>query len=152
LERRTVIVERFVALVKSDRKLQASDGLSNQAIVDHLPQLLESFARDLHQAGGTQRSYKTAQEARAHGHIRWTQQYRLDEVLREFSVLRYVLMLQMADFERQRSFETVDRLIAERTLHSLIDEVMIVAATEFTSHFKSAGQLKERQSELAKAL
>ena len=56
------------------------------------------------------------------------------ELLREYAVLRQVLMLEVAQFERHQFFEFEDRLSANRTLYDLIDELMIQSATEFSEN------------------
>src|SRR4051812_48445218 len=113
------IVEQFAALVRIEPKIVTSDALSKLHVRNFLTRIIKSFAEELCMPEGVPRLSKVAVFARAHGRHRWKQGYLLQEVMREFAILRQLLMFHIDKYERRQLFAIEDRVSASRTLHSL---------------------------------
>jgi hypothetical protein len=145
LKHRDGIIEQFAAVARLEPKIESADRLAKEDVIDHLPKLLDSFAEDLRAPEGAERPCKAAEFAREHGRHRWEQHYRIDEVIREYAILRQILMFQIEQFEKHQIFESEDRLSAARTLHDLIDEVMLVSVSEFADYIAKAGRMRKEE-------
>lgn len=139
------IIAQFVAAVYVETAIESSDELEKDVVIDHMRDLLGSLAEDLLATEGRPRPVKTANYAKAHGQHRWEQYYRIDELLREYAILRRILMFWFEKFEKDQPFEIEDRLSASRILHDLIDEVMILSAGEFTEQVAQAGHVRKEK-------
>ena len=146
LKNKDGIAEQFAAVVRLDPRIQTADTLPKEEVLDHIPALLESLAIELTLPEAASHDCPTVENARAHGLHRWQQHYRLDEILREYALLRQVIMFRIVQFEKVQLFEPEDRHSAARTLHDLIDEVMIVSTSEFARHIQESGSLQDPES------
>lgn len=90
---RDQIVARFVAEVQ--RKDLSPPGTARSLLVDHIPRFLDEVVAELVPQSAvrmSQDSIDTSETARLHGHQRWTLGYDLDGLVREYGVLRHLVM------------------------------------------------------------
>ena len=102
-QRRGEIVAEWLRRLRNDPRITSADRLSQPALVDHVPLLLEGIVRLL-QSGGEARAVHVADEdAKDHGIQRLQQGYRLEEVLWEFGQLRTLLTEEILKLEAAES-------------------------------------------------
>ena len=100
-QRREHLLQQWREAVRSDAELATCSGLSRSALDDHIPRILDDFARglrldrahDLSPANGQQR-----RDAAEHGMHRWQQGYDIREAVREWGHLEAVLMRELERF------------------------------------------------------
>ncbi len=98
------IVEAWLKLVKADPRLTTPDRLPIHSLKDHVPPMVESFARSL-ERGAKSPEAKAKSDADIHGAERWLQGYSIRELLLEIYWLRSVLFQEAANFARGRANE-----------------------------------------------
>ena len=114
-QRRKEITAEWLRRVRGDRKIPSADDLPREELLDHLPYLLDTLIKQLR---GTPVDHVNSQ---SHGEIRWKQQYCLDEVLREISVLRKVLIEELFRFYLDTKAELKLQVQASDLLHACLD-------------------------------
>ncbi len=90
---RDQIVARFVDEVRG--KELSPSGLPRSLLVDHIPTFLEEIIAELDKVSSvrfTHDAIDTSQTARRHGEQRWSLGYDLEAVVREYGVLRHVIL------------------------------------------------------------
>lgn len=89
--RRNAVLEAWRARVDQDADLTSGSGLSRTAFNDHIPDILDAFARRLRawpeEIGAQVRGLEIKGVA-AHGLHRWQQGFRLRELTREWGYLQ----------------------------------------------------------------
>ena len=126
-QRRKEITAEWLRRVRRDRKIPSADDLPKQELLDHLPYLLDTLIKQLR---GTPVDQVNSQ---SHGEIRWKQQYCLDEVLREISVLRKVLIEELFRFYRDTKAELKLQVQASDLLHACLDLTISNSTTAFVA-------------------
>jgi signal transduction histidine kinase len=84
--------------VRRDPQLAASSGLSRNALDDHIPRIIDDFARQLSVANTRDPApieSQQRQDAAEHGMHRWQQGYDIREAVREWGHLEAVLMREL---------------------------------------------------------
>jgi signal transduction histidine kinase len=114
-QRREDITAEWLRRVRRDRKIPSADDLPKEELLDHLPYILDTIINRLRDtpvdcAGG-----------QFHGEIRWKQHYRLDEVLREISILRKVLIEELFRFYCDTEAKLALEMQASDVLHACLD-------------------------------
>ncbi len=152
LAHRDEIIGEWVRTVERNRDISSSDHLDYKELVDHLPELCRELAELLKLPQGEQNRTEISTTARVHGGYRWRQGYRLEEVIREASIVRRILFHDWVDaFAREvPEFDGETRRVAEKIIHQAVDDVVTVSAEQFVEEQqKSISQLN---AELADAL
>lgn len=116
-------MDDWLRAVHADRSIQASEYISKSGLEDHLPELLESVAELLRWESG-EHTEIISEDARKHGSYRWEQGYRLEEVVRELTIFRTVMIRHMFQIEKEHGplSPEVRQVVTER-LHKLLDEL-----------------------------
>jgi len=113
--------------VRRDRKIPSAGDLPREELLDHLPYLLDTLITQLRgtpvDQGGSQ----------SHAEDRWKQHYCLDEVLRELSVLRKVLIEELFGFYRDTKAELKLQVQASDLLHACLDLTISNSTTAFVA-------------------
>ena len=126
-QRRKEITAEWLRRVRRDRKIPSADDLPREELLDHLPYLLDTLIKQLR---GTPVDHVNSQ---SHGEIRWKQQFRLDELLREISVLRKVLIEELFGFYRDTKAELKLQVQASDLLHACLDLTISNSTTAFVA-------------------
>jgi signal transduction histidine kinase len=149
-DRRELITSQWMERVRQERKIPSSNDVPREELMDHLPSLFDHLTDQLRAADPQKDGEKAARDAQKHGEDRWEQQYRLDELLREISVLRLVFMRHLVDFQAEHpAFVQETEWEAQRIIHSYFDKM----ATDSTSQFvaRQQEQLQAAIQSLAEA-
>jgi signal transduction histidine kinase len=131
-ERKSALLERWIAAVRSDPAIPSVQRLDDDEVRDYVPKLIDELAESMAQSARTGPRGATGHEiggtdaARVHARDRFATHYTLAELLRELAWLRGVL-LDLAAEDTKLEGWTVDEA---KLVHQAIDEVMITAAVE----------------------
>ncbi len=110
-ENRDVIVSRFVAAVRE--KELAPEGVSRSLLRDHIPVFLDEVVAELDSVESVRISREVNDQsaaARQHGHQRFTLGYDVEGLIREYGVLRHVILELARESGTQPSFDEFDAL------------------------------------------
>ena len=102
-DRREAILHAWRMAVRRDPELTTGDALPLPQLHDHIPNLLDAYARALESGPGLERAAARddqLEDAAAHGLQRWHQGYNLGEVARELGRLHLCLVDELEGFER----------------------------------------------------
>ncbi|HEY5743130.1 MAG TPA: RsbRD N-terminal domain-containing protein, partial [Terrimicrobiaceae bacterium] len=126
-QRREDITAEWLRRVRRDRKIPSAEDLPREELLDHLPYLLDALITQLR---GTPVDQVGSQ---SHGEDRWKHHYCLDEVLRELSVLRKVLIEELFGFYRDTKAELKLQVQASDLLHACLDLTISNSTTAFVA-------------------
>src|SRR4051812_34747562 len=163
------IVQRWMAAVRADPKLTTANRLAEQELRDHLGSLVLRLAETL--AANAEEPLDeepevapgTPRDARKHGQTRWAQHYRVDELVREISVLRYEMLEIFRDFIKSRGkVETEEFLQTTQVVHRFFDEICMDSVAVYVNEreeqaaithqgLRRLNEAMERESESAGA-
>ena len=140
------IIAEWLRAVERNADISSSDHLNYKELVDHLPKLCQELTELLKNPQSNQSRAEVSRAARVHGKYRWRQGYRLEEVIREASVVRRILFHNWVEaFAREEpQFAGETRKVAENIIHQAVDDVISDSAEQFveeqlkaTSHLNS---------------
>jgi hypothetical protein len=114
-------------------EISSSDLLRYKELVDHLPKLFENLAELLKSQYSTPQRSEVSRDARVHGKHRWRQGYRLEEVIREASIVRHILFDKWVDmFAREvPEFDGETREVAENIIRQAVEDIFTESAEQF---------------------
>ena len=147
LAHREEIVGEWLRAVEQNPDISSSDYLKDkEALRDHLPGLCRNLAELLKSPQSDQIRAEVSRAARVHGKYRWVQGYRLEEVIREASVVRRIISHNWLDVYARKvpKLDGRTRRAAENIIHQAVDDVISDSAKQFveeqlkaTSHLNS---------------
>ena len=146
LARREDIIGQWLQAVEQNPEISSSHHLKYKELVDHLPRLCQDLAELLKSPQSNQNRSEVSRDARVHGKYRWQQGYRLEEVIREASIVRRILFHNWLDAYAGEvpEFEGETRRTAENIIHHAVEDVIADSAEQFveeqqksTSHLNS---------------
>jgi signal transduction histidine kinase len=122
--RRSVILRTWREAVYGDAELTTASSLPRTQFYDHIPDMLDGFARKLY-VGAESRSSQQEQkeDAAAHGLQRWQQGYHLREVTREWGRLQMCLVDELEGYVvAHPDLDPAVMCVASRALAELCSE------------------------------
>jgi len=147
LAHREEIVGEWLRAVEQNPDISSSDYLKDkEALRDHLPGLCQNLAELLKSPQSDQIRAEVSRAARVHGKYRWLQGYRLEEVIREASIVRRIISHDWLDVYARKvpKLDGKTRRAAENIIHQAVDDVISDSAKQFseeqlkaTSHLNS---------------
>jgi RsbT co-antagonist protein rsbRD N-terminal domain len=147
LGHRDEIVAEWLRTVEQNPEITSVGYLKDrEALRDHLPGLCRNLAELLKSPQSDQNRGEVSRAARVHGKYRWLQGYRLEEVIREASVVRRIISHDWLDVYTRKipKFDGKTRRAAENIIHEAVDDVVSDSAAQFveeqlkaTSHLNS---------------
>jgi len=152
LAHRDEIIGEWLRAVECNSDIESSENLGYRELVDHLPELCRQLAELLKSPHSGQARRKVSRRARVHGKYRWRQGYKLEEVIREASIVRRILFHNWVNaFAGQvQRFDRETRRAAESLIDAAVDHVVSDSAKQFVQeHQKATADLN---AELADAL
>jgi signal transduction histidine kinase len=97
-QRREQLLHLWREAVRHDAELATSCGLSRSALDDHIPRIIDDFARGLRSEqaqDSVSADHQQRQDAAEHGMHRWQQGYDIREAMREWGHLEAVIMREL---------------------------------------------------------
>src|SRR6266550_2359362 len=156
LAHREEIIDEWLRAVEQNTDISSFEHLKNkEELLDHLPELCQNLAELLRFPQSDQNRAEVSRAARVHGKYRWRQGYRLEEVIREASIVRRIISHNWLDAYARKvpKFDSGTRRAAENIIHQAVDDVISDSAEQFveeqlksTSHLNS--QLGDALAEL----
>jgi signal transduction histidine kinase len=143
-DRKEDLIERWTERVLGDPGVPEANRLSEPALRDHIPALIDRIARCLEAIDGGEASGRAMSnvESRHHALNRFAQEYRLTEALSELSHFRAAILDLIAAQGLTLEMDTV------RCLHAAIDQSMISGSGEMeraaTEKAREGARFRER--------
>jgi len=138
LAHREDIIGEWLRAVERNPDIRSSELLGHKDLIDHLPKLFENLAELLKSGHSNPQRSEVRRDARVHGKHRWRQGYRLEEVIREASIVRNILFDKwLSTFARKvPEFDGETREVAENIIRRAVDDIF----TESTDQFEEEQQ------------
>src|SRR2546423_4499377 len=147
LAHREEIIDEWLRAVEQNPDISSSEHLKDkEELVDHLPELCQNLAELLKFPQSDQNRAQVSRAARVHGKYRWRQGYRLEEVIREASIVRRIISHNWLDAYARKvpKLDGGTRRAAENIIQQAVDDVISDSAEQFveeqlkaTSHLNS---------------
>jgi len=147
LAHRREIIGEWLLAVQQNPDISSLDHLKDkEELLDHLPELCQNLAKLLKSPQSDQNRAEVLRAARVHGKYRWRQGYRLEEVIREASIVRRIISHNSLDAYARKvpKLDGATRRAAENIIHQAVDDVISDSAAQFieeqlkaTSHLNS---------------
>src|SRR5438445_10928589 len=133
LAHREEIIGEWLRAVERNPDISSPERLDYTELVDHLPELCQELAELLKSPQSHQNRSDISRTARVHGKYRWRQGYRLEEVIREMSIVRRILFHNWVEaFAREEpQFAGETGKVAESIVHQAVDDVIADSAEQF---------------------
>ena len=135
LAHREEIVGEWLRAVEQDPDISSSDYLKDkEALRDHLPGLCRNLAELLKSPQSDQTRTDVSRAARVHGKYRWLQGYKLEEVIREASIVRRIISHNWLDAYARKvpKLNSRTRRAAENIIHHAVDDIISDSAEQFS--------------------
>ncbi len=152
--RRVAILEAWSHSVKRDPAVSAATALPRAQMVDHIPEILTTFERELVKvpADGAPPARNAAQaSAAAHGLQRWQQGYDLRQVTRELGKLNECVVAELDDYAARTSTVSPSVITAARRVWATLCTTGIEASVGQYFQLQqqdAAGQVEDLESAL----
>jgi signal transduction histidine kinase len=146
------IIGEWLRAVEQNADINSSDELKYTELVDHLPNVFQDLAELLKSPRSHENRSEVSRAARVHGKHRWRQGYRLEEVIREASIVRRILFRDWVDAyaKEEPRFEGETRKAAENLIHQVVDDIVTDSAEQFVEEQQK--NMVKLNSELSDAL
>ncbi|MEL6555460.1 MAG: sensor histidine kinase [Cyanobacteria bacterium J06621_11] len=122
------IIELWVKAVRADTEIDSIKGLTYEAVHNGLPDVLRSVATLLTVTFSDEEE-ELEEDALEHGNVRAEQGFDLTEVVREYRILRNVVVLSLEP--ELASGSVLDALKAVRQIDSVIDKVVLMSLESY---------------------
>jgi hypothetical protein len=130
------IVNAWVDAVRADPRIHSEGALSEYALRNHVPAIIEEIC-ELLRDGETPRASNT-REARVHSYVRYRQGYRGRELACELSQLRMAILDAVTESLTEAGVGVKPFIQLSKTIHSYIDEEMRHAFSIYTEAEREA--------------
>lgn len=131
------IVEDWAKAVRDNNTVTSSEDLSEGGLRDHLPQVLEEIIALLR--SGDALSVHNTREARVSAYTRYTQNYRIAELITEIALLREVIFrhLSASLLNQPTTLDLPEYTRAADLINSYLDEEMRYGSSIFCESIKN---------------
>ena len=156
-QQREVITQSWMDAARGNPDIQSAETLAPEELRDHLPHVFDDFLATLRTDGGEAAREDAKKDARTHGHYRWEQHYRLDEVLRELNIIRRMILRHGVNpfMQHLQGATEVHNHKAHDLIERFFEDVEIGSIEQYT-HQREGGlrghgaELRAANAELAK--
>ena len=135
LAHRDEIIAEWLRAVEQNPDIISVDHLKGKKeLLDHLPGLCRNLAELLKSPQSNQTRTEVSRAARVHGKYRWLQGYRLEEVIREASIVRRIISHNWLDAYARKvpKLNSRTRRAAENIIHHAVDDIISDSAEQFS--------------------
>lgn len=129
------IIGEWIRAVERNADMSSSDELRYKELVDHLPAVFQDLAKLLKSPKSRETRIEVSRAARIHGVHRFRQGYRLEEVIREASIIRRILFRDWVEAYARKvpEFNGETRRVAEDIIHQVVDDIVTDSAEQFVA-------------------
>jgi len=124
------IVNSWMSAVRNDPRIHSDSALSSSGLRDHIPAIVEEICQFLR--GSEMPSAGNTQEGRVHTYVRYRQGYRGRDLVCELSLLRLILLNNIAEHLMDEGCELKHFVKASQTINVYIDEELRYAISLYT--------------------
>lgn len=128
-KQKNTIIDVWMAQVRKDSRIESTQALTYEAVLDSLPGLLDVIAHLLSDPA-PQDIRSTIDKANVHGELRAKQGYNAGEIVREYSVLRNIIFDTLED--KLLASEPLLTLRATRLIDGTLDKVIAFCLERYT--------------------
>jgi signal transduction histidine kinase len=145
------IVSYWKEAVDKEKEIKSSENVTYRQLIDHLPKLIEEICSLFKQEQIEVIKNKLELSARIHGRHRWEQGYDLDELLREFGLVRTVLSDFIYSYKKEENVYLPPEveIEARRIITEFINESSISSARQFAKDREMEAQQYRTELEIA---
>ena len=130
-DQRKVLTKRWIKSALRDADIEHCDALTYEQLADHIPVILDEICYFLESEHLNDVEVAIERDARKHGHWRWKQGYRLDELIRELDLFRRVLTAAIATFaEVNHDFTRSQEAHARDLVDDAVNLVMLTSVRQ----------------------
>jgi signal transduction histidine kinase len=135
------IIKSWVDSVDKDVDIQSSNNLTYTQLLDHLPSLFDEMCDLLRDCNNSDLKTDVKTESKSHGKHRWSQGYKIDELLREIEIIRKILLVDwVTNFGAENpEFGSANKKRAKAIIHNFFGDLTIHSVKQF---------VEERENEL----
>jgi hypothetical protein len=130
------IVSAWADAVRADPRIHAEDALSEYALRNHVPAIIDERCEMLR--GGATPGASNTREARVHSYMRYRQGYRGRELACELSQLRMAILDVVTESLTEAGVGVKPFIRLSKIIHSYIDEEMRHAFAIYTEAEREA--------------
>jgi signal transduction histidine kinase len=145
LAQRDEIIDEWLRAIEQNPDITSVHHLNDkEELLDHLPELCQHLAELLKSPQSDQNRAEVFRVARVHGRYRWRQGYKLEEVIREASIVRGIISHNWLDaYARQvPQLDGGTRRAVENIVHQAVDDVISDSAEQYVEEqLKSTSHL-----------
>ena len=145
-QERGLITEKWAR--KAEAEFEWADECSRSELLDHLPELLSEVGSDIADWQGEIDRSNVRQLATLHGRHRWEQGWKLDQLIRDYQLLRLVLVEHISGRLQDQHAVPVTRYEGQ-LIHKTIDEAIVASGETFMktvrTKLETANQLLDRR-------
>ena len=140
LSHRDEITPEWVLAVQREIDFSSPGYGGDSALADHLPELFQHLAARLRAPQSQHERSEVSRTAQAHGKYRWRQGYKLDQVIREASIIRQILIRTWVKAFAGETTAFVDetRSAAEQLIHEAVDDIVADSAEQYMEEQQKA--------------
>jgi hypothetical protein len=134
--RNHLIVNLWLEAVRNDPRIRSDENLTDKGLTNHVPYIIEEICQLLRE-GETPVATNT-REGRGHVYTRYRQGYRARDLVSEISVLRIILLDELAQGPLAEQTHALKLYVeAARTINCYIDEELRYAISVYTEADKN---------------
>lgn len=136
-DQREVLTNRWIKSELRDTGIGHCDALTYEQLADHIPVILDQICYLLESEHLNDVEVAIERDATEHGHWRWKQGYRLDELIRELDLFRRVLSAAIATFaEVNHDFTRSHESHARDLVDDAVNLVMLTSVRQLVGEQK----------------
>ena len=125
------LIAEWLAQARKDSDVP-TDPLTKLEIIDHVPKIFDAMLMALRKQCSDTAMDQVQEVTARHTIIRWVQNYDVQAVLREVSLLRAQFIRHLLAFESEHpDFGSEARLVNSTTIHSILDDIVMDATETF---------------------
>jgi len=119
------VTRLWMEAVHAEPALRQAEPLTPEQLIDHVPAIYAEVCAALKIDRRTEMTVALERDVRRHGHFRWIQGYRLDELFREMDLLRQAIQDEVSAYFRHESTHSMAlEADAQRTIQELFSEMV----------------------------
>jgi signal transduction histidine kinase len=149
--RREEITAAWLSAIRSNPQIPTAHELTRKQLADHLPRLYEELCDYLKRA--PEAAEETVGSARKHGEHRWNNGYRIDELVREISVLRRIVLSSFVTqfAAEKKAFGSAEEIELRNAVDEFFSIVMVASVRQYVEEREHIGHAYSAQLQEANA-
>jgi signal transduction histidine kinase len=127
------VINRWLEAVDYNPKIETANKLTEKQLLDHLPDLFDEMCNLLRENNNPEVKSEIQHDSQVHGWHRWSQGYRLDELLREIDIIRRIVLVEwVTNFGyKETDFKGSIKKRAKEIIHSFFASLTLNSVTQF---------------------